>query len=416
MKRVLVLSDSASLQDLNNRSNLNLLIDMNCEIHVGCNFVSGNTTSHERVDAFANELKAAGIVCLNIRFSGSKSPVSNQFTAEQEISRLILRHKYDLIHCLTLNALKCAGPAAEKYKIPVICTSYGLPVHKGVSPFTRMYYAPKLKRISKYADTFICCNNEDSAYAEKHMKAKKVLRIPGTGLDPYRFRAPTVSRTEMRELMEIPQNAVTLITVAPLTAKKNHAVVIKAINALRKLNIHYVICGGGEKAESLYELTSDLNLEDRIHFARNRDDIVNMVHACDIFCLPSKEEGVGTAALEAMEAGLPLVTSDVQAFRDFMENGVTGFMSRPKKVSGFISGIETLTEDKKMRLEIGMHNRSAVQDYYRENTEKIMRSVFAEYLEKDKNDKPKRIRKNRKAKNKKAVSHKTEKKKETAAV
>lgn len=430
MKRVLVLSNSASLQDLNNRSNLNLLINMDCEIHVGCNFVSGNTTSHERVEAFVHELKNAGVVCLNIRFVSSKNPFAKQPAAEEEIEKIISRHGYDLIHCLTLTALKIAGPAAAKHKIPVICTSYGLPVHKGSSVFERMYFAPKLKAASKYADTFICCNSEDRAYAEKNMKAKKVLRIPGTGLDPYHFRAPTVPKAKMREFMEIPQNAVTLITVAPLTSKKNHAVVIKAINALRKLNIHYVICGGGEKAESLYTLTRDLNLEDRIHFAKNRDDVVNMVHACDIFCLPSKEEGVGTAALEAMEAGLPLVTSDVQAFRDFMENGVTGYMCRPKSVSDVMAGIEALTEDRKLRMQIGTHNRTAVQEYYRQNTESIMQEVFAEYLEdeednayphekiseKETKSKKKKDRKKSRAKTKIKKDTETEPEKETATV
>lgn len=381
MKRVLVLSDSASLQDLNNRSNLNLLIEMNCEIHVGCNFVSGNTTSHERVEAFVNELKAVDIVCLNLKFAASKSPVSKQPVAEKEIEKIIERYNYDLIHCLTLTALKCAGRAAAKYHVPVICTSYGLPVHNGVSPFVRMSLAPKLKLISKYADTLICCNNEDREYAEKKLKAKHILRIPGTGLDPYHFRAPTVDKIQMREFMEIPQNAVTLITVGALTAKKNHAVIIKAVAALRKLNIHYVICGSGERAAALYRLTQDLNLEDRIHFASNRDDIVNLVHACDIFCLPSKEEGIGMAALEAMEAGLPLVTSDVQALRDIMEDGVTGFMSKPNSTAGFMAGIEALTEDKKLRMEIGAHNRVAVQEYYRKNTEEIMMSVYSSYLE-----------------------------------
>lgn len=403
MKRVLVLSDSASLQDLNNRSNLNLLISMDCEIHVGCNFVSGNTTSHERVEAFVNELKGAGIVCMNIRFVASKRTFSNQPAAEEEIEKIIERYNYNLIHCLTLSALKCAGRTAARHKVPVICTSYGLPIHKGISLFTRISLKPKLKRISKYADTLICCNNEDREYAEKKLKAKKVLRIPGTGLDPYHFRAPTVNKSQMRELMEIPQNAVTLITVAPLTAKKNHAVIIKAVAALRKLNIHYVICGGGEKADSLYELTQDLNLEDRIHFARNRDDIVNMLHACDIFCLPSKEEGVGMAALEAMEAGLPLVTSDVQAFKDFMEDGVTGFMYKPGSTAGFMAGIEALTEDKKMRMEIGMHNRAAVEEYYRGNTEAIMRTVFENYLT-DKQDNKEEGSKKAETKKKAAVT------------
>lgn len=78
MKRVLVLSDTASLQDLNNRSNLNLLLEMNCEIHVGCNFTHGNTTSSERVDAFANELRDAGITCLQISFEKLKNPFIHQ--------------------------------------------------------------------------------------------------------------------------------------------------------------------------------------------------------------------------------------------------------------------------------------------------------------------------------------------------
>ena len=108
----------------------------------------------------------------------------------------------------------------------------------------------------------------------------------------------------MRELMEIPQNAVTMITIGALTAEKNHAVILKALSHLKMLEIHYVICGAGPKAEYLYQLTRQLNLEDKVHFTRHRDDVANLLHASDIFCLPSKQEGIGMAALEAMEAGL----------------------------------------------------------------------------------------------------------------
>ncbi len=381
MKRILVLSDTASLQDLNNRSNLNLLLEMNCEIHVGCNFTHGNTTSSERVDAFANELRDADITCLQLSFQKLKNHFANQKNVEKELDRIFRAFEYDLVHCLTLSSLWCAGPIAKKYHIPVMCTSYGLPVYEGVSLITRLKLAPKMKKASKYAEVFVCCNYEDYSFAKSNFKSKHVFRIPGIGLDPYRFRAPTVSRHRMRDFMEIPQNAVTLITVGALTKQKNHAVILKALARLRMLEIHYVICGGGDNADYLYKLTQNLNLNDRVHFTKHRDDIVNMLHACDIFCLPSKAEGIGIAALEAMEAGLPLITSNVQGLKDIMEDGVTGFSFRPDDVTGFVAGIEALTEDKKLREQMGQHNRSAAEVFYRENTEYIMRQIYEVQLE-----------------------------------
>lgn len=376
MKRVLILSDTASIQDLNNRSNLNLLLEMDCDIHVGCNFISGNTTSTERVDLFVSELKDAGITCLQIRFVLSKNAFRKQNAALEDLDKILKRYDYDLIHCLTLSSLKCAGPMAKEYRIPVICTSYGFPVYKGVSAFKRMRLLPELKKVTKYAQALICCNCEDYELAKKNFNVRCIFRIPGIGLDPYRFRAPTVSRIQMREFMEIPQNAVTLITVGAINKNKNHAVILKALNRLRMLEIHYVICGGGDSIDSLYKLVRKLKLEDRVHFTKHRDDIVNMLHACDIFCMPSKDEGIGIAALEAMEAGLPLVTSNVHGIKDFMENGVTGFCCKPKDISGFVAGIEALTEDRRLREQIGEHNRYAVETFYRGNTEYVMKQIY----------------------------------------
>lgn len=380
MKRVLMLSDSASLQDLNNRSNLNLLISMGCEIHVGCNFISGNTTSPERVDAFLDELEDAGIRCHQLSFVPSLNPMEKQPDAEAEVRFLIKKYKYDLIHCLTLSALQCAGPAAQKYKIPVMATTFGLPVHKRTPLYRRMYFMPKLRKAAGYADVLVCCNSEDHQLAQKRLPAKNTVYIPGTGLDPYRFRAPEIDRYRMRDLMEMPQNAVTLISMGPLTAEKNHQVIIKALAKLKRLDINYLICGGGPEADNLYQLISRLHLEDRVHFARNRDDVASVLHSCDIFCLPSKSEGIGMPALEAMEAGLPLITSDVQGIKDFMVNGETGFMFSPNDVNGFVSGIEALVEDKKLRLDMGDHNRVAAEKFYRGNTDSIMKKLYEAQL------------------------------------
>jgi glycosyltransferase involved in cell wall biosynthesis len=376
MKRVLMLSDTASLQDMNNRSNLNLLLALDCEIHVGCDFLSGNTTTPSRVLAFRNELTDAGILWHQIDFAASGNPLDIESHDASELEGIIQEYAFDLIHCLTPLTLIRAGKIAARYKIPVFFTSYGLPFFKGAAPVQWIRHYPVLKRATRYAEVMICSNQEDYETAEKKLSAKHTYRVPALGLDPYRFRAPTVERAQMRDLMEIPQNAVTLITIGALTADKNHAVILKALSRLRMLELHYVICGSGPRENTLFQLTEHLHLEDRVHFTNYREDVPNMLHACDIFCLPSKREGMGMAALEAMEAGLPLITSNVQGIRDFMEDGITGFLFDPGDVNGFVAGIEALTEDKRLRLQIGEHNRYAVEPFYREHTESIMRQLY----------------------------------------
>ncbi|MBQ8515666.1 MAG: glycosyltransferase [Ruminococcus sp.] len=376
MRRVLILSDTASMQDLYNRSNLNLLIEMDCEIHVGCNFQSGNTTGPGRVKAFCDELEEASIIWHQINFIISSDPMEKEPLAGSEIAGIIEEYDFDLIHCLTPSSLICAGRLAAKKKIPVFFTSFGFPFYDGAPRTSWLRYRQKFKKAVRYADVLICTNKEDYERAKKDFNVKHVYRIPGTGLDPYRFRAPTVDRIQMREQMEIPQNAVTLITIAPLTAEQNHAVILKAIDRLRMLELHYIICGHGPYAENLYQLTERLHLEDRVHFTSHRDDIANLLHACDIFCLPSRREELGMHALEAMEAGLPLVTSNVQIIKDFMEDGKTGYMFPPSSVNGFIAGIEALTEDKGLRKHIGEYNRFASEPFYRENAEYVMRQLY----------------------------------------
>ena len=63
MKRVLMLSTVASLQDQFNMANIRMLRNLHCDVHVACNFVQGNNTSPQRIAVFQNELAALGVTC-----------------------------------------------------------------------------------------------------------------------------------------------------------------------------------------------------------------------------------------------------------------------------------------------------------------------------------------------------------------
>lgn len=86
------------------------------------------------------------------------------------------------------------------------------------------------------------------------------------------------------------------------------------------------------------------------------------------------------AALEAMEAGLPLVTSNVHGIQDYSLSGETGFSCAPSDVEGFAHAIETLSEDRRMRQRMGAYNQRSVEAFYQAETDKIMKSVYTEML------------------------------------
>ena len=89
------------------------------------------------------------------------------------------------------------------------------------------------------------------------------------------------------------------------------------------------------------------------------------------------------AALEAMEAGLPLVTSNIHGIQDYSRSGETGFSCAPSDVEGFAHAIVTLSEDRNMRQRMGEYNQQSVEAFYQAKTDEIMKSVYTDVLKLD---------------------------------
>ena len=139
----------------------------------------------------------------------------------------------------------------------------------------------------------------------------------------------------------------------------------------------------GKEAEFLQELAQSLHLSNRVRILGYRQDVCDLLHASDIFCFPSKREGLGMAALEAMEAGLPLVTSNIHGIRDYSLSGETGFACPVSNVEEFAHAIETLSENRNLRKRMGTYNQQAVEAFYQAKTDEIMKSVYTDVLKLD---------------------------------
>ena len=83
----------------------------------------------------------------------------------------------------------------------------------------------------------------------------------------------------------------------------------------------------------------------------------------DIVCMPSRWESAGYAALEAMDAGRPVVATDVDGLRDIVEPEVTGLIVEPEDVRGLASALHRLATDAALRLEMGRAGRRRAQEF-----------------------------------------------------
>lgn len=289
----------------------------------------------------------------------------NNLYVLKKLKNIIDNNKYDIIHCHTPigGALtRLASIKARRNSSKIIYTAHGFHFYKGAPLLNWLVYYPVEKWLARYTDVLITINKEDYIRAKK-FKAKKVQYIPGVGLDTKKFSGIVIDKSVKRRELSIPDGAFLILSVGELNKNKNHETVIKALAKLNNPNVYYVICGQGVLEEQLQGLIKELGLEEQVKLMGFRRDIAEICKASDVFAFPSKREGLGLAALEAMASGLPIVTSNIHGIVDYSKDGVTGFSCCPTDIDGFARALNKLIKNKELCKDFGKSNIDIVKKY-----------------------------------------------------
>ena len=99
--------------------------------------------------------------------------------------------------------------------------------------------------------------------------------------------------------------------------------------------------------ESLAHLdrAAELGLEGRVHFLGHREDVPRLLRSIDVFCLSSRLEGLGTAVLDAMAAGTPVVATAGGGIPEMVEDGVSGLLSPPADPGSLAAALRRALEE-----------------------------------------------------------------------
>lgn len=147
------------------------------------------------------------------------------------------------------------------------------------------------------------------------------------GIDPTRFEGG--DRVATRRALNLADSTSVGLCVARFHPQKDHATLFRAVDRLRKQGRDVVLLlAGGDPFYGYKKMLEDevakLGLERHVRFLGIRDDIPQLLAACDLFALPSLYEGLGLVYLEAMAAERPVLATNGTAIPEVVEHGVTG--------------------------------------------------------------------------------------------
>lgn len=193
-------------------------------------------------------------------------------------------------------------------------------------------YAPRLLRYApillRQPDALTGVSSTICEYyvTSARIPAKRVHCVPN-GVDLRRFDRRD-DPNMIRRRLGIPDDAWLIGTVANLRREKNHSGLFKAFVRVRAAapRAHLVLAGEGPQLAALQSEARRLGIDAFVHFLGPRTDVPEILNALDLYCLPSRFEGIPISILEAMAAGCPVVATRVPGTVDVVQDGRTGVL------------------------------------------------------------------------------------------
>ena len=375
-KKVLMMATTAAMSEQFNKNNIMILEKLGYEVHVAGNYKKGNPIPDEKIRDFVRWLHKHGAKSYHMPSTRKFYDVINNGRALARTVKLIKQEKYEFIHCHTPIGATLGRLAGRITHTPVIYTAHGLHFFDG-APLQNWVFYPIEKFLSRFTDVMILIKHEDYDRVKKHFHAKKVIFMPGVGIDTEKFYSHRINRDKMRESFGIKDDEFLLVSVGELSYRKNHEVIIKALQKIGRDDIKYLVAGKGKSKDNseahLRALISEYNMGDQVKLLGFRSDVFDIYAAADASALPSKREGLCLAGIEAMAAGLPIITSDVN---EYSVDKVTGLTYKPDDVEGFASGLEYMMENRDWCAKVGEENVLRAEEYDYHKIDEIMENIY----------------------------------------
>ncbi len=210
-------------------------------------------------------------------------------------------------------------------------------------------------------------------------------RLVHDGVDSARFAGLAFSdrRRAARTALGLDPQAFVGLTTASLHRRKGQDILLQALALLaprlsiRKLQ--WVFAGEGPQGDALRAQAASLPGSIEVLFPGRVSRIEDLLAASDLFCLPSRREGLGVALLEAMAAGLPVIASKVGGMIEAFEDPESGRHVPPEDPASLAEAILSLETDPEKARAMGRRAAERCRESF--DLRRMCRDTEAFYLE-----------------------------------
>lgn len=277
---------------------------------------------------------------------------------------LIKNNDYGLF--FVLQASQAAGAVWILKKLGYIKKPIVINIQEGKNLKTQFLPTRLLRNlIVKTPDHFIVISRYLEDFLLKMGIKKEKISIIPNGVDIGKFKP--VSDSLLRQNLNLGDNRV-IITISRLVGKNGISDLINAFTIIkdRISNVRLVIVGSGFLENDLREQVRKLDLERSILFLGqiNHDKLPEYLSVADVFVRPSLSEGLGTAFLEAMACGVPIIGTSVGGIPDFLKNGYTGLFCNPGDPTDIAEKIIKILNDDELGHRLAENGRKLVEEKY----------------------------------------------------
>jgi len=263
---------------------------------------------------------------------------------------LMRRGRYQIVHTHTTKAGLLGRIAARWARVPVVIhTPHGHAFHDYLSRAGSGALVHVERLTARWTDRIVCLTD---AEREDHLRYRigppEKFEVIHSGVDLARFRAPRHDPDATRRALGLDGTGPLIGCVARLVPVKGVQHLLEAMPAVRAAvpGATVVFVGDGPLRAAMEQAAAARGLDGGAVFLGLRDDVADLLPLFDLVVLPSLNEGMGRAAVEALAAGRPVVGSRISGIQNVVRDGETGLLVPPGDPAALAQAIVRCLRDR----------------------------------------------------------------------
>ncbi len=280
------------------------------------------------------------------------SPLQD-FKAITSLCRMIKKINPEVVHLHSTKAGWIGRISSFLAGKKTIFTVHGWCFTEGLSRKRRMVGIIIEKLLANITDRIICVSDYDKNLALKYQVAdsSKMITI---------YNGVDVQKKSLESSLIRDTSRVNVMMVARFSEPKDQETLIRALQYLDE-HIHMYFVGDGPKLASVKKMVQKMNVENRVYFLGQQDDVQSLLYFADIFVLSSKYEALPISIIEAMKVGLPVIATNVGGVKELVIHGSNGFLFAVQDAEDLAVRIAQLAEDIELRKRMGLKSKHCFQ-------------------------------------------------------